>query len=122
MPEIIAHLAQQAQFIEIIRGQPPQREPLEVGAAREEDDQQQAEQEAGNGKTDDDGGAAPHIEAAAVLHCLADAQRYGYQIGDHGAPQTERNGHRQTLQDQFGHRAVTVIGFTKIAGEVILDH
>ena len=98
MPEVIHHLAHRAQFIKVRRGQPAQREPLQLPA--KDDQQRHAQHKARNGIADQNQDRGGQIKARACTHCLGNAQRHGDQIADEKRPQSQTDGDRQLLFDQ----------------------
>src|SRR5690606_12409386 len=97
VPEVVENLAAEAEFFEVVRGQPAQREPVPVAATGEQHDQQNGEEKGRDGVTDDDRRTGPDVEGAAVAGGLGDAQWNGHQIHDQGAPETERDRYRHLL-------------------------
>jgi hypothetical protein len=63
-----------------------------------------------------------HIEAAAVAHRLANAQRDRHQVGDQRGPQAERNGHRHFFQDQVGDGGAAKEAVAEVQPRVALEH
>ncbi len=86
MPEVVEDLAQGAQFVIVVRGQPTQREPVEVAATGKHHDQQNREQKRRDGVADDDRRAGPHVELTAVASGFGDPQRDRHQVHDQRAP------------------------------------
>ena len=122
VPQVVAHLGQGAQVIEVVRGQPTQGKPVEVGAAGEQDDQQDGEQEAGNGVGHEDDGAAPDVEGLPVAHRLGDAQRNGDGVDQQQRPKPEGNRHRQPLQHQVHHGAILEVAVAEIEAQIVPHH
>src|SRR6185437_15173528 len=71
---------------------------------------------------DDDDGTGPHIEAAAVLHRLANAERDGHEIGQQRRPQADRDRHRQFALDQADDAAILEEAVAEVEGQVVLHH
>ncbi len=108
--------------MEVVRDQAAHREPAERGAAGEQHDQQQGKQERGQGIADHDQCTAPGIEAAAVAHCLADAQRDGHQVGDQRGPEAQRQGDRQLVEDQVGDLGAAEEAVAEVQPGVLAQH
>ncbi len=122
MPGIIHHLAPEAEFIPVGRGQSPERKQIEILATGKDDDQQDREQETRDRIADNDDGAGPDIEARAVPHCLGDTERNADQIGQQRGPETERNGHRQFLDHEVDHLPVAEETFAEIKLGIAAHH
>ena len=104
---------------EIVGGQAAQREDLPERAAAEEHDEQHREQEVRDRVAEDDDRRGRRVEARAVAHRLADAERNRDRIGDEGHPQAERDRDRQLLLDELQHRRVAVVALAEIEGRVV---
>ncbi|MNN03705.1 hypothetical protein D3C81_1164050 [compost metagenome] len=122
VPEVVEDLASGAELIEVIRGQPAQREPIQVASTGEQDDQQNSEQKRRNRIADDDCRTGPDIEMAAVAGGFGDAQRDRHQVHDQRAPQPQGDRHRHLLDDQVDNLGITKETVAKIQVGVVLDH
>ena len=122
VPEIVDDLPVPGELRPAVRGQAAQREHVEERAAGEQDDQQDREQESGDRKADDDHRRGPGIEARAVLHRLADAERDRDQVGQKRHPDAERHRDRQLLLDQLDHADVAEIALAEIEAGKIPHH
>jgi hypothetical protein len=82
VPEVIGDLPDQRHVLPPVGHQPPQREDLQIPPAREQHEQQDREQEPRDRVGHDDQARGEGVEARAVAHRLADAQRDRHEIGD----------------------------------------
>src|SRR5262249_25817804 len=97
-------------------------EPVEERAAGEQDDQEDREQEARDRIAEHDHRRGPGVETRAVLHRLADAERYRDQIGQKRQPEAERDRDRQLLLDELDDADGAEIALAEIEARVIPDH
>src|SRR5262249_7088363 len=88
----------------------------------EQNHQHHGEEEARYGNTDDDDTARPDIESAAVAHGLANTERDRDQVSEQRRPRTERNRHRQLLDDQVRHLAISKEAVAEVEGEIVAHH
>ena len=122
VPEIVEDFPVPGKLRPAVRSQPAQREDIEERAAGEQDDQQDREQKSRYRESDDDHRRGPGIELRAVLHRLADAERYRDQIGQQRHPDPERHRDRQLLLDQLQHADVAEIALAEIEPRKIPHH
>ena len=122
MPEIIHHLAEQAQRRPVIGGQATQRKPRQERATAKQHQQCHPQHEARNGIAHQNGRGGPEIEAAAIAHRLGNAQRNGHQIDDQKAPYPETDGNRQLLQDQRAHRLLVAEALAQVEAQIAPHH
>ena len=122
MPEVVLDLLEQAELVEVVRGQAAQGEPVEIAATGKHHDQQNGEQKRRNGVADDDRRAGPDVEVTAVSRGLGDPQGDRHQVHDQGAPQPEGDGHRHLLDDQVGDLGVAEEAFAKVQVQVVDQH
>jgi hypothetical protein len=118
----VRHACPKRQVDVLVRPEAAQREEVPERSPGEQDDEQDGEQEAGDGIADDDHPARPHVEARAVLHRLADAERDGDGVGEQRHPQPERDRHRHLLADQLQHADVAEIALAEIEARVVPQH
>ena len=122
MPEIVQNLLPPGQFRPVVGNKAAQREPRDHRPAGEDHHQQDREQKAGHGIADNDQSAGPDIEGRAVAHCLRDAEWNGDQIDDQRAPQPERGGDRQFVENQLHHRRIAEEAVAEIEGQIAAHH
>ena len=119
VPEIVGDLQIPGQLRPILRDEPAQREDLEERPAGEQHDHEHGEQKSRDGVSDDDHRAGRHVEAGAVAHRLADAERNRDGVGEQRHPQPERDRHRQFLADEVEHAGVAEIALAEIEAEIV---
>src|SRR5690606_3430885 len=80
------------------------------------------DQEARNRIAEYESAARPGVERLTVLHGLADAERYGDEVGQQHHPDAEGYGDRQLLLDELHHADVAEIALSEIERQVIPHH
>ncbi|CAM2160627.1 hypothetical protein PT2222_80211 [Paraburkholderia tropica] len=122
VPQIIEHLADRAEVVEVVGGEAAHRKHLPEGAAAEHHQQQHAEHEAGNRVAREHQHARDGVEARAVAHGFRNAKRHRDQIREDHGPQAERDRHRQLLANHLPHARVLIVRLAEIEGGVVLEH